>query len=151
MIWVYHRLTIKGHLDCFQVLAIWKKLLWTFVYNFGVNINFHFSGIICPINCWVILAHFRFKINCQAVFQGGCTILNFPPMPWLSMAQLFGHRSAKWKRRLLVRFHSGHMPGLRVQSLLRVCVWEATDQCFSFSSMFISLSFFLPCPLSKNK
>ena len=30
-------------------------------------------------------------------------------------------------------------------------VWEATDQCFSLTSMFLSLSFSLPAPLSKNK
>ena len=31
------------------------------------------------------------------------------------------------------------------------CVWEATDQCFSLTLMFLSLLFSLLSPLSKNK
>ena len=45
---------------------------------------------------------------------------------------------------------SGHMPGLRVRSQSG-CVQEATNRCFFLTSMFLSLSFSLPSPLSKNK
>ena len=45
---------------------------------------------------------------------------------------------------------SGHMPGLRARSPVEG-VWEAADWCFSHTSMFLSLSFSLPSPLSKNK
>ena len=50
------------------------------------------------------------------------------------------------------RFDSwlGHMPGLRVQSWLGH-IRKATDRCFSLASMFFSLSFSLPPPLSKIK
>ena len=43
----------------------------------------------------------------------------------------------------------GHMPGMRTRSPVG-CMWEATDQCFSLTSMIVSLSFFLLSPLSKN-
>ena len=45
---------------------------------------------------------------------------------------------------------SVHMPGLWARTLVGG-MWEATDQCFSLTSMFLSLSFSLPAPLSKNK
>ena len=45
---------------------------------------------------------------------------------------------------------SGYMPGLQARSLVG-CVQEATNWCFSHTSMFLSLSFSLPSPLSKNK
>ena len=47
---------------------------------------------------------------------------------------------------------SGHMPGLQARSPVRG-VWEATNQCFSRTSMYInvSLSPFLPPPLKINK
>ena len=44
---------------------------------------------------------------------------------------------------------SGHMPELWARSLVGEDA-KATDQCFSFTSMFLSLSFSLPSPLSKN-
>ena len=45
---------------------------------------------------------------------------------------------------------SGHMPGLQARSPMGGAQ-EATDQCFSHTLMFLSLSFSLPPPLSKNK
>ena len=45
---------------------------------------------------------------------------------------------------------SGHMPGLQARSLVGG-VQEATNQCFSFILMFLSLFFFLPSPLKINK
>ena len=45
---------------------------------------------------------------------------------------------------------SGHMPGLQARSPVGG-VQEATDQCFSLTSMFLSLSFPLSSPLTKNK
>ena len=45
---------------------------------------------------------------------------------------------------------SGHMPGLWVWSQSGY-IGEATNRCFSLTSMFLSLSFSLPSPLSKNK
>ena len=47
-------------------------------------------------------------------------------------------------------FHSGHVPGLRARSPFG-CVWEANDWCISRTLMFLSLSFSLLFPLSKNK
>ena len=45
---------------------------------------------------------------------------------------------------------SGHMPGWWVQSPVRV-LWKVANQCSSFTSMFLFLSFSLPPPLSKIK
>ena len=58
-----------------------------------------------------------------------------------SVAQLVGASSHKPK---VCRFdsHSGHMPGLQVQSQSG-CMWEATNQCFSHTSMSLSLSLLL--------
>ena len=43
-----------------------------------------------------------------------------------------------------------HTPVLWVQSL-NGCMREATDRCFSLTSMFLSVFFSLPSPLSKSK
>ena len=45
---------------------------------------------------------------------------------------------------------SGHMPGLQARSPVGG-VWKVTDPCISGTQMFLSLSFSLPSPLSKNK
>ena len=45
---------------------------------------------------------------------------------------------------------SVHMPGLWARSPVRD-VWEVIDGHFSHTSMFLSLSFSLSSPLSKNK
>ena len=70
----------------------------------------------------------------------------FLPWPvWLSVLCIVSQ-----SERLLVHFQSGHTPGLRFRSWLG-CVWEGANQCFSLTLMLLSLSFFLPSPLSKNK
>ena len=61
-----------------------------------------------------------------------------------SVAQCVGHHSR-------VKCHkfnswSGHMSGLQAKFPVRI-IWEATDWCFSHTSMFLSL----PSSLSKNK
>ena len=42
---------------------------------------------------------------------------------------------------------SGHMPGMQVHAWSG-CIQEATDHCFPLISMFLSLTFSLPSPLT---
>ena len=66
----------------------------------------------------------------------------------MSVAQWIGRPPVNWKVTGLIsgwRTCLGWGPGLGWG------LWEATHWCFSLSSMFFSLSFSLPSPLSKNK
>ena len=62
----------------------------------------------------------------------------FPWLMWLS-----GLSANLWTERSLVNSQSGHMPGLWARSLVGACERQPM--------MFLSLSFSLPPPLSKNK
>ena len=59
---------------------------------------------------------------------------------WAQACELKGCQFNSW---------SGHMPGFWARSPVGG-VWEAADQCFSHTLMFLSLSFSLPSPLSKK-
>ena len=89
-----------------------------------------------------------------------CSYVSFPITKWL---YIFKVNNMPWLVRL-----SGFSAGLRTESLLvhfpvrahawvagQVprwgSVWEATNRCFSQTFMFLSLSFSVPSPLSKNK
>ena len=60
---------------------------------------------------------------------------------WASSGKLKSHWFDSW---------SGHMPGLLTRSPAGG-VQEAADRCFPPTLMFLSFSFSLPSPLSKNK
>ena len=57
---------------------------------------------------------------------------------WVSSYQEEGRQFDSW---------SGHIPGLPASGHIQ----EATDQCFSLTLMFLSLSLSPSSPLSKNK
>ena len=71
-----------------------------------------------------------------------------PPQAWLAWITALSAACESKDRQL--SSHTGHMPGLQAMSPAGG-VREATNRCISCTSMFLSLSFSLFSPPSKNK